>query len=71
MDESYIKVKGQWTYYYRAVDKQGQRIDFLLTATHDTNAVFRFLKKAIGQNGKPSLVNIDQSGANHAGLKQV
>ena len=70
MDESYIKVKGQWTYYYRAVDKQGQRIDFLLTATHDTNAVFRFLKKAIGQNGKPSLVNIDQSGANHAGLKQ-
>ncbi len=71
MDESYIKVKGQWTYYYRAVDKQGQTIDFLLTATRDTKAALRFLKKAIAQNGKPSLVNIDQSGANTAGLKQV
>ncbi len=71
MDESYIKVKGQWTYYYRAVDKQGQIIDFLLTARRDTKAALRFLKKAIAQNGKPSLVNIDQSGANTAGLKQV
>ena len=71
MDESYIKVKGQWTYYYRAVDKQGQTIDFLLTARRDTKAALRFLKKAIAQNGKPSLVNIDQSGANTAGLKQV
>jgi len=71
MDETYIKVKGQWKYYYRAVDKQGQTIDFLLTATRDTKAALRFLKKAIAQNGKPSLVNIDQSGANNAGLKQV
>ena len=71
MDESYIKVKGQWTYFYRAVDKQGQTIDFLLTARRDTKAALRFLKIAIVQNGKPSLVNIDQSGANTAGLKQV
>ncbi len=71
MDETYVKIKGQWTYYYRAVDKQGQTIDFLLTATRDTQAALRFLKKAIAQNGKPSLVNIDQSGANTAGLKQV
>ena len=71
MDETYIKVKGQWKYYYRAVDKQGQTIDFLLTDKRDTKAALRFLKKAIGQNGKPSLVNIDQSGANCAGLKQV
>ena len=71
MDETYVKVKGQWTYYYRAIDKQGQTIDFLLTATRDTKAALRFLKKAIAQNGKPSLVNIDQSGANTAGLKQV
>ena len=71
MDATYVKVKGQWKYYYRAVDKQGQTIDFLLTATHDTKAALRFLRKAIGQNGKPSLVNIDQSGANQAGLKQV
>jgi len=71
LDETYIKVKGQWKYSYRAVDKQGQTIDFLLTATRDSKAALRFLKKAIGQNGKPSLINIDQSVANKAGLKQV
>ena len=38
MDETYIKVKGQWAYYYRAVDKQGQTIDFLLTSKRDTKA---------------------------------
>jgi putative transposase len=71
MDETYIEVKEQWTYYYRAIDKQGNTIDFFLTATRDTQGALRFLKKAINQNGQPSLVNIDQSGANHAGLKQV
>ena len=71
MDETYLKVKGQWKYYYRAVDKQGNTIDFLLTATRDRQAARRFLKKAITHNGNPSLVNIDQSGANTAGLKQV
>ncbi len=71
MDETYIKVKGHWKYYYRAVDKQGQSIDFLLTATRDQQAARRFFKKAIKQNGKPNLVNIDQSGANTAGLTLV
>lgn len=41
MDETCIKVKGQWT-YYRAVDKQGNTIDFLLTATRDRTAARRF-----------------------------
>ena len=71
LDETYIRVKGQWTYYYRAVDKQGQTIDFLLSATRDRQAARRFLKKAIKRNRKPSLVNLDQSGADTAGLKQV
>ncbi len=71
MDETYIKVKGQWTYYYRAIAKQGQTIDFLLTAKRDTKAALRFLKKAINENRKQSLVNIHQSGANHAALKQL
>ena len=35
MDETYIKVKGQWYYLYRAVDKHGQKIDFLLTEHRD------------------------------------
>lgn len=70
MDETYIKVKGQWKYYYRWVDKQGNTIDFLLTARRDKKAALRFFKKAIGNNGKPGLINIDKSGANTAAIKQ-
>jgi len=69
MDETYIKVKGSWVYYYRAVDKQGNTVDFLLTKKRDKFAALRFLTKAIGRNGKPSLINIDKSGANTAGIK--
>lgn len=53
-DETYIKVKDQWMYLLRAVDKQGETIDFLLTKHRDMKAAKRFLKKAIKQNGKPS-----------------
>jgi putative transposase len=70
MVETYIKIKGEWKYLYRAVDKQGNTIDFLLTAKRDKKAARRFLNKAIGSNGKPSLINIDKSGANTAGIKQ-
>ncbi len=69
MDETYIKVKGKWKYFYRAVDKQGNTIDFLLTAKRDRKAALRFLKKAIKNNVKPSLINIDKSGANKAGIE--
>lgn len=47
MDETYIKIKGQWKYLYRAVDSSGQTIDFLLTAKRDTAAALRFFHKAI------------------------
>ncbi|MBT5220451.1 MAG: DDE-type integrase/transposase/recombinase, partial [Woeseia sp.] len=62
--------KGQWKYLYRAADKQGDTVDFLLTAKRDTKAARRFLIKAIGTNGKPGLINIDKSGANTAAIKQ-
>ena len=68
MDETYIKIKGQWKYLYRAVDKTGQTVDFLLTAHRDKKAALRFLKKVIRQHGRPTKVTIDQSGANTAAL---
>jgi len=70
LDETYLKIRGEWTYYYRTVDKQGKTIDFLLTAKRDTKAALRFLNKAIGRNDKLGLINIDKSGANKAGIKQ-
>jgi putative transposase len=69
MDETYIKVKGQWRYLYRAVDQQGQTIDFLLTEHQDKEAALRFLKKAIRRNGLPETITIDGSEANAAAIK--
>src|SRR6516162_2481266 len=69
MDETYIKVKGQWRYLYRAVDKYGETIDFLLTEHRDKDAALRFLKKAIRRNGVPETITIDGSDANEAAIK--
>lgn len=68
MDETYIKVKGQWKYLYRAVDTAGQTVDFLLTAKRDAPAALRFFRKAIRYHGEPEVVTIDKSGANTAAL---
>ena len=70
MDETYIKIKGQWYYLYRAVDKEGNTIDFLLTKKRDTKAAKRFLIKAIGSNGLPEKITIDKSGANKAAIEE-
>ncbi|MHA3462591.1 IS6 family transposase [Yersinia enterocolitica] len=71
MDETYIKVKGQWKYLYRAVDNAGQTIDFLLTAKRDAAAALRFFHKAIRHHGEPKVVTIDKSGANTAVLSTL
>src|SRR5437667_7422177 len=70
MDETYIKVKGYWYYLYRAVDKTGQTIDFLLTEQRDEEAALRFLKKAIRRHGLPEIITIDGSDANEAAIKR-
>jgi len=69
MDETYVSIKGEWRYLYRAVDKQGLTIDFILTAKRDRQAALRFLNKAIKFQKKPSKINIDKSGANKAGIR--
>ena len=69
MDETYIKVKGKDMFLYRAVDKNGDTVDFLLTKRRMKGSAQKFLNKAIGNNGKPEIINIDKSGANNAGIK--
>ena len=69
LDETYVKVKGAWKYLYRAVDKVGATVDFLLTAKRDRKAALRFLRKAIGQHGVPEKITIDKSGANTAAIE--
>jgi putative transposase len=68
VDETHVKVGGQRKYLYRAVDKLGQTVDFLLTAHRDLVAARRFFKRAIALHGEPEKITIDKSGANTAAV---
>ncbi len=69
MDETYVKVNGKWKYLYRAVDKEGNTIDYLLRAKRNKKAARKFFNKAIDSNGLPDKINIDKSGSNKAGIE--
>lgn len=71
MDETYIRVRGKRTYFYRAVDRDGQTLDFMLSERRDLAAAPRFFTQAIGTNSVPDRVVIDKSGANLADLTAV
>jgi putative transposase len=71
MNETYIKVAGQWKYLYRAVDKDGDPVDFLLTARRDLAAERCYLERAINLHGLLEKITIDKSGANTAGIRSV
>ncbi len=71
MDETYIKVGGKDRYLYRALDKFGNTVDFLLTKRRMRGSAQLFLRKAIGNNGKPRVINIDKSGANKSGIRII
>ncbi len=68
MDETYIKIKGKWRYLYRAVDKYGATIEFMVSKKRDMAAAKAFFRKAFRQNRMPYRINIDKSGANKAAL---
>ena len=63
VDETYIKVKGVWSYLYRAVDNVGQTIDFLLSARRDAVAARRFFRKALAQPHAvtPRTITVDKN----------
>jgi IS6 family transposase len=65
VDETYVKVKGRWTYLYRAVDSRGQTIDFLLSAKRDAEAAKRFFRKALNQphTANPRTITVDKNPA--------
>jgi transposase, IS6 family len=73
VDETYVKVKKQWKYLYRAVDSQGNTIDFLLTARRDARAAQRFLIKALKASHaqKPRVINVDKNPAYPSAVKSL
>jgi IS6 family transposase len=71
IDETYIRVKGEDKYLYRALDSTGQTIDFLLTAKRDMAAAKRFLRKAMDASGNPMprVINVDKNPAYPAAIE--
>ncbi|QRM33661.1 IS6 family transposase [Microvirga sp. VF16] len=65
VDETYIRVKGEWVYLYRAVDASGQTIDFLLSPKRDAAAARRFFRKALRQSHSvnPRTITVDKNAA--------
>lgn len=71
MDETYVKVRGEWVYLYLAVDRDGQTLDFMLSEKRDTKAAKKFFANALYNNGIPKRITIDKSRSNAAGIKEV
>ena len=71
VDETYIKIKGKWCYLYRAVDKYGDTIDFLLRKNRNKAAARAFFKKAFRSSGHPHRIVMDKSGANKAAIDDI
>jgi putative transposase len=69
MDETYIKVRGQWMYLYRAIDNVGDTVEFFFSQHRDLPAVKRFLRKALARHGRPDRVVIDGSQTNHEAIR--
>jgi putative transposase len=71
MDETYVKINGQWKYLYRAVDRDGHTVDFLLRAKRDHAAARAFFERAMDLHGVPEKITIDKSGANTAAIMSM
>ena len=71
IDETYVTIREKWGYLYRAVDKDGQTIDFLLSENRDTAAAKRFLQQAIGKRGVPQKVTLDGYAASHVAITEL
>lgn len=65
VDETYIQIKGKWKYLYRAVDSQGNTLDFMLSAKRDGKAAARFFRKVLKANHvtQPRVINVDKNAA--------
>src|SRR3954447_24419264 len=73
VDETYIKVKGETRYLYRAVDSTGQTIDFLLTVKRDKASAKRFFRRALrnSANVMPRVINVDKNAAYPAAVQEL
>ena len=69
--ETYLKIRGQWVYLYRAVDKAGRTVDFLLSRRRDMSAAKRFFSRATKQHGAPRVITLDGYAASHQAVAKL
>jgi transposase-like protein len=68
LDETYIKVRGQWKYLYRAIDSHGDTVEFWFSERRNLTAAKRFLRQALRRHGRPERIVIDGSQTNHEAI---
>jgi len=68
LDETYIKVRGQWMYLYRAIDSAGDTVEFWFSKHRDLPAAKRFMRKALARHGRPDRIVIDGSQTNREAI---
>jgi transposase-like protein len=68
VDETYIKVRGKWRYLYRAIDSNGDIVEFWLSKRRNLTAAKRFLRKALKRHGRPERIVIDGSQTNREAI---
>ena len=71
MDETYIRIKGEWMYLYRAVDKAGKTVEFYLSRKRDVNAAKAFLRKAMQRERVPTKITLDAYAASHRAVADL
>jgi transposase-like protein len=72
VDETYVKIRGQWRYLYRAVDRAGKTVDFRLSAKRDVMAAKAFFKQAIKSHGSvPRTITLDGYAASHRAVREM
>lgn len=70
LDETYTKVKGEWLYLYRAIDSNGDTVEFLFSKERDLEAAKRFIRKALARHGRLEKISIDGSQTNRTAIMQ-
>lgn len=72
VDETYVKIRGEWRYLYRAVDRAGRTVDFRLSAKRDAAAAKAFFRKAMTSQGRaPKTVTLDGYAASHRAVREM
>ena len=71
VDETYVKIRGEWCYLYRAVDRAGKTVDFRLSAKRDVAAAKAFLGKAVKSHGVPQTITLDGYAASHRAVREM